>query len=714
MAKSTDKKTTAAKTKTTAAKKTSTKKTAKTDSNATQKNLFPQDDEPQLALLNDPWLDPVKDDVIARYKRFKNKLKEIESYYKTFVDFAGQYKYLGLNYDEKAKGWWYREWAPAAQALYLEGDFNNWNKSANPLKKVDNGNWEIFLDDKTYSKTFVHGSLYKVIVHGADGSIIERLPAYTTRAVQDDNTKIFSAQVWKPEKPFDWGKKKFQPVKNEPLLIYETHIGMAQEKEGVGTYQEFIDNVLPKIKKAGYNTIQIMAIAEHPYYGSFGYHVSNFFAPSSRFGTPEELKKLIKTAHDQGMRVIMDIVHSHTVKNTTEGINRFDGTDSQYTHPGGRGDHPQWDSKLFNYGKNEVIQFLLSNIRYWLEEFKFDGFRFDGVTSMLYFHHGNIDSFDQWKYFREGVEYDAVTYLQLATTLMKIVNPDSIAIAEDVSGMPGLTSKIEDGGIGFDYRLGMGIPDFWIKILKEQSDEQWDVYQLWHVLNDRLPFVKTVAYCESHDQALVGDKTIAFRLMDKDMYFDMSIDRPNMIIDRGIALHKMIRMFTIINGGQAYMNFMGNEFGHPEWIDFPREGNGWSYQHACRQWSLMEKEYLKYHFLSDFDRDMITLVKENNIMQDLYGRQLNMDTTNKTIVEMKGGLIFVFNFHPTNCIPNYEFYIPESGVYKIILNSDDSKYGGFGRVDNNTEFFSIERDGHYNLSIYNVNRSVLVLKKVRD
>ena len=333
---------------------------------------------------------------------------------------------------------------------------------------------------------------------------------------------------------------------------------------------------------------------------------------------------------------------------------------------------------------------------------------------MLYFHHGNIDSFDQWKYFREGVEYDAVTYLQLATTLMKIVNPDSIAIAEDVSGMPGLTSKIEDGGIGFDYRLGMGIPDFWIKILKEQSDEQWDVYQLWHVLNDRLPFVKTVAYCESHDQALVGDKTIAFRLMDKDMYFDMSIDRPNMIIDRGIALHKMIRMFTIINGGQAYMNFMGNEFGHPEWIDFPREGNGWSYQHACRQWSLMEKEYLKYHFLSDFDRDMITLVKENNIMQDLYGRQLNMDTTNKTIVEMKGGLIFVFNFHPTNCIPNYEFYIPESGVYKIILNSDDSKYGGFGRVDNNTEFFSIERDGHYNLSIYNVNRSVLVLKKVRD
>ena len=342
---------------------------------------------------------------------------------------------------------------------------------------------------------------------------------------------------------------------------------MAQEKEGVGTYKEFEDNVLPHIERMGYNTVQIMAIAEHPYYGSFGYHVSNFFAPSSRFGTPEELKHLIKTAHDKGLRVIMDIVHSHTVKNTTEGINRFDGTDYQYTHPGGRGEHPQWDSKLFNYGKNEVIQFLLSNIRYWMEEFHFDGFRFDGVTSMMYFHHGNIDSFDQWKYFRDGVEFDAITYLQLANTLMKVINPESISIAEDVSGMPGLCAPIKDGGIGFDYRLGMGIPDFWIKILKEQSDDQWNIYQMWNVLNDRLPFVKTIAYAESHDQALVGDKTIAFRLMDKDMYFDMAKDRQNLIIDRGIALHKMIRMFTIVNGGQAYMNFMGNEFGHPEWIE---------------------------------------------------------------------------------------------------------------------------------------------------
>ncbi len=667
-----------------------------------------------LAIMDDHWLDPVQDDIIARYERFQRKYKELDGYYAGgLVDFAGQYKYLGLNYSEDEQGWWMREWAPAAKEMYIFGDFNNWNRYQYPLKRRDDGIWEIFLDDKTFAKTFVHGSLYKLIIHGADDTILERLPAYVKRAVQDDTTKIFAAQVWKPEK-FNWGRKKFKPNPNEPLLIYECHIGMAQEKEGVGTYKEFEDNVLPHIIQGGYNTIQIMAIAEHPYYGSFGYHVSNFFAPSSRFGTPEELKHLIKTAHDAGVRVIMDIVHSHTVKNLAEGINRLDGTDDLYTHPGGRGEHPQWDSKLFNYGKNEVIQFLLSNIRYWMEEFHFDGFRFDGVTSMMYWHHGNIESFDQWKFFRDGVEFDAITYLQLANCLMKKINADSISIAEDVSGMPGLTSPIDAGGMGFDYRLGMGIPDYWIKLLKEVGDDYWNVYQMWHVLNDRLPMVKTVAYAESHDQALVGDKTIAFRLMDKEMYFCMATNIGSDIIDRGISLHKMIRMFTIVNGGQAYMNFMGNEFGHPEWIDFPREGNGWSYKHARRQWSLMKADYLKYHFLNDFDEAMIKLIRQYPVMQDLYGWQLNMDEQNHTIVEKKGGLIFVFNFHPTACIADYKFYIPEPGVYKIVLNSDDLKFGGFGRLDPNQEFFAMPKDGHYELSIYNVNRTVLVLKKVRD
>ncbi len=371
------------------------------------------------------------------------------------------------------------------------------------------------------------------------------------------------------QRNFNWKDDQLKFPKNTDLFIYECHVGMAQEKEGVGTYKEFTKNILPRIKKAGYNAIQMMAIQEHPYYGSFGYHVSNFFAPSSRFGTPEDLKKLIKTAHGMGIAVILDIVHSHTVKNTVEGINQFDGSDSQYFHPGERGEHPQWDSKIFDYGKTEVLRFLLSNLKYWMEEFHFDGFRFDGVGSMMYYHHGNEPITDRDKYFKQGVEWDAVTYLQLANHLIHSINPNAISIAEDVTGMPGLTSPVEEGGLGFDYRLGMGIPDFWIKLLKEYQDENWDINFMWQVLNDRLTHVKTVAYAESHDQALVGDKTLAFRLMDKEMYWHMQKDDPDLQIDRGMALHKMIRLFTISLGGNAWMNFMGNEFGHPEWIDFP-------------------------------------------------------------------------------------------------------------------------------------------------
>ena len=488
---------------------------------------------------------------------------------------------------------------------------------------------------------------------------------------------------------------------------------MAQEKEGIGSYSEFAGKILPRIKQAGYNVIQMMAVQEHPYYGSFGYHVSNFFAASSRFGTPEDLKDLIKTAHNMGIAVIMDIVHSHTVKNINEGINEFDGTEGMYFHPGSRGIHPQWDSRLFDYGKEEVLRFLLSNLKYWLKEFHFDGFRFDGVGSMMYFHHGDdvIDSRD--KYFKDGVEWDAVTYLQLANHLVHDINKNTCSIAEDVTGMPGLAYPVKEGGIGFDYRLGMGIPDFWIKLLKDQKDEDWNIHEMWNVLNNRIPGVKTVAYCESHDQALVGDKTVAFRLMDKEMYFHMHKDDPDLTIERGMALHKMIRLFTISLGGQAYLSFMGNEFGHPEWIDFPREGNNWSYKYARRQWSLVDNPDLKYQYLARFDAAMIKLVSKHHLMTSGFAQQLNVDEDNKTIVYERNGLIFLFNWHVNNSIMDYKFPVPDSGEYRIILNSDNDNFGGHGRIAEEISYFTKlnEETGQHLLSVYNTNRSAVVLKR---
>lgn len=662
----------------------------------------------RLALVEqDPWLEPYEDTLQRWHVHYTNLVKQLESHYGSLYDFAGAHKYLGFNYDKSQKGWYYREWAPAAESLHLIGDFNGWNTTSHPLKRKENGVWELFLPDQDYKDKLVHGSKLKVLVKSAIGTVA-RIPAYITRVIQNPDNS-FDGQFWNPPQPFSWEGDDFNVKTIKHPIIYECHVGMAQEKEGVGTYLEFIDVVLPKIKKLGYNCIQMMAVQEHPYYGSFGYHVSNFFAPSSRFGTPEDLKLLIKTAHSMGIAVIMDIVHSHAVKNIHEGLNFFDGTEYQYFHGGGKGDHSAWDSKLFNYGKWEVLQFLLSNVRYWIEEFHFDGFRFDGVTSMLYVHHGHtaFNSYDD--YFSHATDLEAVTYLKLANELAHKINPHFISIAEDVSGMPGLGRPPKEGGLGFDYRLGMGIPDFWIKMMKKR-DEDWSMWDIWNVMNNRRYHEKTIAYVESHDQALVGDKTIAFWLMDKEMYWHMNNESNNLVIDRGIALHKMIRLVTIAAGGEGYLNFMGNEFGHPEWIDFPREGNGWSYKYARRQWSLEENGLLKYRFLSRFDQAMIALIKKHKVLADRNTIQLNVDENNKVLIFKRGGLIFVFNFHPTRSIPNYRFWAGDdaAGTYQMLLNSDDEYFGGHARIDNNVVYHV---DDEKSLLVYSTNRTAFVLGK---
>jgi 1,4-alpha-glucan branching enzyme len=657
-------------------------------------------------IQEDPWLDPYVHEVRERYERYKRVRKEIEDAEGSLRNFAKGHYYYGINFDIEKDGWTYREWAPNAHQLYHTGDFNQWNRTTHRLERNKNGDWEIFLPYEEYRNAFVHGSKVKVHVHAGNGSI-DRIPAYIRRVIQDPHTYDFSGQLWFPE-PFEWTDNNFDPTENnQQPIIYECHVGMAQEYEGVGTYREFADNILPRIKEGGYNAIQLMAIMEHPYYGSFGYHVSNFFAPSSRFGTPEDLKYLVNKAHSMGITAIMDIVHSHAVKNIAEGLNEFDGTDSQYFHRGERGYHEGWDSKLFDYGRWEVKKFLLSNVRYWMEEFHFDGYRFDGVTSMLYFHHGHT-SFDHYDKYFFDVDWDAVTYLQLANGLIHEFKKNAISIAEDVSGMPGLCRGPEEGGFGFDYRLAMGIPDYWIKILKEKSDEDWDIYEMWDVLSNRRYKEKTIGYAESHDQALVGDKTIAFWLMDKEMYFHMHVHDLNLVIDRGIALHKMLRLFTISLGGEGYLNFIGNEFGHPEWVDFPREGNNWSYHYARRLWSLLDDKKLKYQYLANWDKAMINTIKENKILASAGAKQINMDPANKVIVFERNNLIFIFNFSIGNSIFGYKFNAPEKGTYRIILNSDKNEFGGFDRVDDSIDY---PTDENQNVSVYLTNRTILVMKK---
>ncbi len=670
--------------------------------------------EKKLAILrNDPWLEPYAPAIEGRHQDVIRKMEELTANTGgSLVKFADAYKYFGLH-REKSGRWTFREFAPNATKIYLTGTMTNWKDDERfALHRLEDGTWE----GKFPAGALHDGDLFKLHVYwdGGDG---ERLPAYARRVVQDNDTKIFSAQVYEPEHPYRFKVKRFTPD-TRPLLIYEAHIGMGENKEGVGTYDEFRRNVLPRIAKDGYNAIQLMAIQEHPYYGSFGYHVSNFYAASSRFGTPDDLKRLIDDAHEADIAVIMDIVHSHAVKNETEGLGRLDGSHDLYFYGDSRREHPAWDSLCFDYGKNSVLHFLLSNCKFWLEEYKFDGFRFDGVTSMLYYNHGLGKAFGGYgDYYDGNQDTNALVYLTLANILIHEVNPRAVTIAEEMSGMPGIASGFEDGGMGFDYRLAMGIPDYWIKMIKEKKDEDWHPTSIFWELTNRRSDEKTVSYCESHDQALVGDKTIIFRLIDKEMYWHMMVGDDNGTVARGMALHKMIRLVTLalINGG--YLNFMGNEFGHPEWIDFPREGNGWSYKYARRQWDLVDREDLKYKYLNAFDNAIIGLVSKTYDFQALPVDKLWEKDDDQVLAFRRGDLIFVFNWNPIRSFSGYGFLAP-AGEYEVVLNTDATGFGGLGLSDDSVHHFT-QPDPLYSpsgkgwLKMYLPARSAQVLRMVR-
>lgn len=619
----------------------------------------------------DPYLAPYKEAIEKRHERILEERDKI-ALDGSLAEGLNNHLYYGLHRDADGS-WVFREWAPNASRIYLIGEFNNWRRTAAySLNPIGGGNWEIRLP----AMFLHHQELYKLFIEWPGGGG-ERLPSYVRRVVQDPVTKVFCAQVWEPDEQYQW--KNGRPGARPHPLIYECHIGMSSEEEKVATFEEFRVNVLPHIEALGYDTIQIMALQEHPYYGSFGYQVSNFYALSSRFGTPEEFKHLVDDAHARGIAVVMDIVHSHSVDNEAEGLSLFDGREDLYFYKGPQGHHPAWGSRCFDYGKSETKYFLLSNCKFWMEEYHLDGFRFDGVTSMLYWDHGLGKDFVGYdNYFNAGVDENAVTYLALAAMLVKEIDPDGITIAEDMSGMAGLAAPFEAGGLGFEFRMAMGVADHWIKWLKEKTDDQWSMGEIWWELTNKRDDEKTISYAECHDQALVGDKTLIFRLIDKEMYTSMNIDSKSLVVDRGIALHKMIRLVTIATAGDGYLTFMGNEFGHPEWIDFPRAGNGWSYKYARRQWSLCKPDYLRYKYLMNFDSDMIHLFRKENLLA-YRPELLRADEEKKVLIFRRKNYIFALDFNPSESFTGYAVEAPE-GDWELELDSDEKRYDGFSRL----------------------------------
>ena len=660
----------------------------------------------------DPWLEPYAGDIELRMDRFKEKRRQIAEDADTLTGFANGYLFFGFH--RTGDGWVFREWMPGADEVYLTGDFNEWDRESHPLTRGENGVWEITLDGKNALQNGQHAKLW--VRKGQDW--FERLPAYTTRVSMDEKSHTLCTLVWDSEETYPWTDAAFLEKKPEAPLIYEAHIGMSQDREGIGTYREFADNVIPRILHLGYNTIQLMAVQEHPYYGSFGYQVTNFFAASHWYGDPEDLKYLINKAHEAGIRVLLDVVHSHACPNVGEGLQLQDGTDEQYFLTGGEGWHPAWGTRLFNYNRPEVLHFLLSNLKYWQTEYHFDGFRFDGVTSMIYRDHGLGSAFTNYDmYFNMNTDIPALNYLQLANELIHEVNPNALTVAEDMSGMPGMCLPIDEGGIGFDYRLAMGEPDYWIKLLKDTRDEDWNMNAMWHEMTTRRPREKVIGYCESHDQALVGDKTIIFRMADAEMYTGMNKDYHSLTMDRAIELHKIIRLFTMSLGGNGYLTFMGNEFGHPEWIDFPREGNGWSYKYCRRQWSLVDNPNLKYEWLNEFDAAMIRMAREHRLLEDPNAVSLWIDPERKIITFSRGKLLFVFNFHNSYSEPRFFLHAHTvgEGAYRVILSSDEKRFGGPGIIDHDYVYHTEYTEGRgLGFDVYSPCRTAMVLEKTEE
>ncbi|WVO16089.1 1,4-alpha-glucan-branching enzyme [Cryptococcus depauperatus] len=665
----------------------------------------------------DPWLEPFSGALKHRYASYLMQRNAIEAHEGGLAKFSEGYKTMGFQVDAKG-GVTYREWAPNASEARLIGEFNNWSHTANPMTKSSFGVWECYVPPTPQGECAIpHDSMVKISMTLPGGDPIDRIPAWITRVTQDLSVSpIYDGRFWNPPKSDVYQFKHGHSTRSvEGLKIYEAHVGISSPNKRVTTYKEFEIDVLPRIKQLGYNCIQMMAIMEHAYYASFGYQVTNFFAASSRYGTPEELKSLVDKAHEMGLTVLLDVVHSHACKNILDGINMFDGSDHLYFHEGAKGRHDLWDSRLFNYGHHEVLRFLLSNLRFWVDVYMFDGFRFDGVTSMMYTHHGIGTGFSggYHEYFSDSVDIEAMAYLMLANAMLHESYPHVITIAEDVSGMPTLCRPVSEGGVGFDYRLSMAIPDMWIKLLKEYTDDQWNMGNIVHTLTNRRHLEKSVAYAESHDQALVGDKTLAFWLMDKEMYDFMSDLAPmTPVIDRGLALHKMIRFLVHTLGGEAYLNFEGNEFGHPEWMDFPREGNENSFAHARRQFNLVDDKLLRYKYLYEFDIAMNWLENKYKWLNAPQAYVSLKHEGDKVIVFERAGLLFIFNFNPTQSFADYRVGVDVAGEYKVILTSDESKFGGHDRIDLNGKYFTTpigwnERKNW--LQVYIPSRTVLVL-----
>lgn len=646
--------------------------------------------------LQDAELSPYVDILLRRRDRFTAETARLRAEHGSLRDYADLHLTLGMHKIMDENGlpcWRLREWMPAATSLWLTTDrlkFQRWARYAFRRVSAD-GLWELVVP----AEELPHGAYMELRVlpdaeGSPDGRPQRRVPAFARWVEQDAEVlEQWCARVWDPPEPYVF-RHDDRPRSLEFPRIYEAHVGIAQPYLGrtersVGSYAAFARHILPRIRDGGYTAVQLMAVAEHPLYKSFGYQVSSYFAPSSRFGLPDDFKALVDEAHRLGLAVILDITHSHAAPNTEQGLARYDTGPYLFADKDN-----QWGTVSFDYGKEMTRRFLLSNCRYWMEEYHVDGFRFDAVGNMIYLDHGFGDDFShvgRCFYTAAGsnrVDQDGVLYLELANTLVHELRPQSLTIAEEFSGMPGMTSPPSEGGLGFDHRFAMGIPDFWGKFIKEGRS----VGMLWYEMTNRRRYERTISYVACHDQCINGKDAMIWRLIGDEMYTQMSCLRDSWNTSRGLALYKLMRLVTLATAAHGYLSFMGDEFGHPEWID------GEAYAH--RQWHLAERDDLRYADLAAFDRDCLREIVGRHLEQfRTQVRLRHLDEDSRTLAFERDRLLFVFNFHELHSQPALELWVTP-GKYVEMLSSDEPRYSGHGNMvlaDPPVEHFSDPHSG---------------------
>ena len=614
--------------------------------------------------------------LVARGERYAKEAERIKALYGSLHAYANLHTNLGYHLvQENGKNiWLWREYMPGAKTIWLTTEKQRFQRHAHlKFTPCEDGFFELRLEEKElshglYVELRVEPKSFEIYNPEGFPTTLKRIPAFANWVEQNKEMPAqWCARIWHPKKPYQFQYPK--PPKPTFLRIYEAHVGMAQSdtkhiNESYGSYTDFANDILPHIKDAGYTTVQLMAIPEHPLYRSFGYQVSNYYAPSSRFGDINSCKAMIDTAHKLGLQVILDITHAHSCANTEQGLCNYDSTAYFFTDQ-----MNQWGTPTFDFSKEMTRRFLLSNLRYWMEEFQFDGFRFDAVGNMLYKDFGRDDTFEHTGrcfYGKDGkprTNEAGELYLCLANDLVHTISQEAFTIAEEFSGMPGLTCAPSDGGLGFDARFAMGIPDYWEKCIKNPQD----LGSLWYEMNNHRPYDRTISYVECHDQCINGDDAMIWRLLGDDMYTTMLRGIDSWNISRGLAYYRLMRLITLSTADLGYLNFMGNEFGHPEWLDAER--------HAHRQWRLATDERLKYACLAAFDLAQMKMVATylTDFATPPLFRYIHEDK--RLLAFERGHLLFAFNFHETAAYDDILFAVTP-GKYTEILSSDDSTYAG--------------------------------------